>query len=204
MTEAECTTAGKQWIEAKKSDGTSTCAAGTPVIWGCRSYAHPAGYSCDCSMGNDYATQCAAQSGYSPTWSDACVGIGKKPSHGFPTHACDVLPSAELIAARLAPAPPSPPVLPPTPPSTPPSPPALPPPPTPPSPPPLPPSAPPAPPQKCVAQVHSRGSPLPSCLTPPANTFGLPLFTLYPPLPTTGTLNLTLSLTLTPTALCLW
>merc|ERR1740117_945293 len=101
MTQAECTTAGKQWVDAVKADGTGTCAAGTPVIWGCRSYAHPAGYDCDCSMGNDYATQCAAKSGHGPKWSNACVGIGKNPGHGQ-NHLCDVLPSAALAAVAAA------------------------------------------------------------------------------------------------------
>merc|ERR1719162_2609503 len=92
----------------------SVGAADTDVIPGCRKRSRGA-YVCDCTMGNDYATTCTAWGG---TWSDACNGIGYAYIAGGAK--CNVLPSAELVAARLLPGPPS---LPPAPPAGPPPPP---------------------------------------------------------------------------------
>ena len=125
MTEAECTSAGKTWV----ADATSLCAAGTPAIMGCRYYSPGSGYHCDCTMGNDYENLCAV---IRWSWWTEC---STEASHT----GCDAPPSAELIAARLAAAPPSPPL-----------------------PPPLPPSTPPAPPQRCIPQVRYRTNSLPS------------------------------------------
>ena len=108
-------------------------------IMGCRYYvglrsSPVSGYHCDCTMSNDYETLCAAKRRSS--WTECST----EASHT----GCDAPPSAELIAARLADAPPSPPPPPPSPPST-----------------------PPAPPQKCIPQVRYRTNPLPShALTP--------------------------------------
>ena len=105
-----------------------------PPIMGCRYYSIGSGYHCDCTMGNDYESLCAAI-----RWS-SWTECSTEASHT----GCDAPPSAELIAARLADAPPSPPTPPPSPPST-----------------------PPAPPQKCIPQVRHRTNPLPShALTP--------------------------------------
>ena len=129
MTEVECTAAGKTWMAnaINPADNATMCATGTPSnIMGCFVRGRY-GSSCDCSAkyGNDYATLCTGQ------WKDCTDYSGGKD--------CNVLPSAELVAARAAPAPPSPPLTPP-----------------------LPPSLPPAPPQKCIPQVRFRRSPLPS------------------------------------------
>ena len=134
MTEAECTAAGKVYV----AEATSICAAGTNPqgaalpslpIMGCRYYSFRSGYHCDCTMGNDYQTLCAAK--LESSWTECST----EASHT----GCDAPPSAELIAARLADAPPSPPTPLPSPPST-----------------------PPAPPQKCIPQVRYRTNPLPS------------------------------------------
>jgi len=111
MTEAECTAAGKTWMANATSSttGLTYCAAGTPATMGCRSYRHGSGYSCDCTMGNNYQTTCSG------TW-QVC---DNKTTHT----GCDAPPSMELMAARMTAAPPSPPVPPPSPPSLPPAPP---------------------------------------------------------------------------------
>jgi len=118
MTEAQCTTASKTWqpsVTANATDGTDLCAAGTPVVMGCFARGRY-GSSCDCSAkyGNDYATSCTGQ------WKQCKDASGT---------GCDVLPTAELLAARSAPVPPSSP--------------------------PLPPSLPPAPPQKCIPVLNT-------------------------------------------------
>ena len=125
MTEAECTAAGKTWM----ADATQYCAEGTPAIMGCRYYSHGSGYHFDCTMGNDYEKKCDAKS--SSSWRE----YDNVTAHT----GCDAKPTPEMIALRLASAPPSPP-----------------------TPPPSPPSPPPAPPQKCIPQVRYRTNPLPS------------------------------------------
>ena len=99
MTEAECTTAGKTWM----ADATQYCAEGTPAIMGCRYYSHGSGYYFDCTMGNNYEALCAAKS-----WGSWRVYDNVTANTG-----CDAKPSAELLAARLADVPPSPPFFPP-------------------------------------------------------------------------------------------
>jgi hypothetical protein len=135
MTEAECTAAGKTWqatVTANATAGTDLCAEGTPVIMGCYSYSGRS-YSCDCSMGNEYVKSCAKKD-YS--YRGSRTPAVWQQCKDFSGTDCDILPSADLLAARAAPGPPSLPPLPPSPPST-----------------------PPAPPQKCIPQVHSRRNP---------------------------------------------
>jgi len=96
------------------------------LIMGCRYYNPWSGMTCDCEMGNNYQKLCAAKEythahGTIPGVWQECKGHSGK--------SCDVTPSAQLIADRAAPAPPSPP--------------------------PSPPSPPPAPPQKCIPQDQS-------------------------------------------------
>merc|ERR1719247_4020784 len=119
MTEAECTTDGKTWM----ADATQYCAEGTPAIMGCRYYSHGSGYHFDCTMGNDYEKKCDAKS--SSSWRE----YDNVTAHT----GCDAKPTPEMIAMRLASAPPSPPTPPPSPPST-----------------------PPAPPQKCIPQNQAK------------------------------------------------